>query len=85
MLAFPHKKHAIYGDIAFFTIKLKKLSLAAKITTVDTKVSSIEDTKICVVSAFSKRTFLYYIVDSKILKIHRKIFSISSLVKISIT
>ena len=27
----------------------------------------------------------YYIVDSKILKIHRKIFSISSLVKISIT
>ena len=27
----------------------------------------------------------YYIVESKILKIHRKIFSISSLVKISIT
>ena len=27
----------------------------------------------------------YYIVDSKILKKHRKIFSISSLVKISIT
>ena len=28
---------------------------------------------------------LYYIVDSKILKIHSEIFSISSLVKISIT
>ena len=27
----------------------------------------------------------YYIVESKMLKIHRKIFSISSLVKISIT
>ena len=30
-------------------------------------------------------TIFYYIVDSKILKIHRKIFSISSPVKISIT
>ena len=28
---------------------------------------------------------IYYIVDSKILKIHRKIFSIFSLVNISIT
>ena len=31
------------------------------------------------------RKFIYYIVESKILKIHSKIFSISSLVKISIT
>ena len=58
MLAYPHKKHAIYGDIAFFIIKLKKPSLAARITIIDTKVSSIENTKICVVSAFSKRTLL---------------------------
>ena len=29
--------------------------------------------------------FIYYIVDSQILKIHSEIFSISSLVKISIT
>ncbi len=29
--------------------------------------------------------YIYYIVDSKILKIHSEIFSISSLVKISIT
>ena len=36
--------------------------------------------------SYSNRNIeIYYIVDSKILKIHRKIFSISSLVKISIT
>jgi hypothetical protein len=56
--SFQHIIHSFNTSTAFHAIKCEKPSAAAFITTIDSKVSGKENTKMCVISLFNKYTFL---------------------------